>query len=288
MAADLHCHTRHSDGSATVEEVILFAKGNGISTLAITDHDTVSGWEEAAWYGERYGVTVIPGIELSGYDNKREQKAHILCYFCPQPERLAELCGRIAKDRRQATEQMIQTLLECYPITKEMIVRRAGEGRSIYKQHILHTLMDAGYTKEIFGSLYQKLFDHQEGLAHIEIPYPDVYQVLETIREAGGVAVMAHPGECKKEGLLEELAASGLLDGVEIWHPKNSLEKRPGFQATAQQYGLIMTGGTDFHGMYSSHCDPVGSYTTPEDQLRALYRRKEEKGPFSPRKRNRT
>ena len=73
--------------------------------------------------------------------------------------------------------------------------------------------MDAGYTKEIFGSLYQTLFDHQEGLAHIEIPYPDVYQVLETIGESGGVAVMAHPGECKKEGLLEELAASGLLDG---------------------------------------------------------------------------
>ena len=88
---------------------------------------------------------------------------------------------------------------------------------------------------------------------------------------------MAHPGECKKEGLLEELAASGLLDGVEIWHPKNSPEKRPEFQAIARQHGLIMTGGTDFHGMYSSRCDPVGSYTTPEDQLQALYRRKEEK-----------
>ena len=74
MAADLHCHTRHSDGSATVEEVILFAKGNGVSTLAITDHDTVSGWEEAARYGERYGMTVIPGIELSGTITNGDKK----------------------------------------------------------------------------------------------------------------------------------------------------------------------------------------------------------------------
>ena len=81
MAADLHCHTRHSDGSATVEEVILFAKGNGVSTLAITDHDTVSGWEEAARYGERYGMTVIPGIELSGYDYKRGQKSPYFVLF---------------------------------------------------------------------------------------------------------------------------------------------------------------------------------------------------------------
>ncbi len=276
MPADLHCHTRYSDGSVTVEELIALAKINHVPTVAVTDHDTVSGWQEAKEFGEQYGVTVIPGVELSGYDSKREQKAHILCYFCPRPEGLAWIFDEVAENRRTATEQMIQTVLQRYPIPREMIVQRAGgEGRSIYKQHILHALLDAGYTKQIFSELYRELFDYQEGLAHIEIVYPDVYDVLKSVRETGGIAVLAHPGECKKEGLLEELAPTGLLDGVEIWHPKNPEDKRAEYQRIARQYGLFQTGGTDFHGMYSARYGSVGTYITPDDQLQALYACKE-------------
>lgn len=279
MPADLHCHTRHSDGSVTIGELIALAKINHVPAVAVTDHDTVDGWQEAQEFGEQYGVTVIPGVELSGYDYKRGQKAHILCYFCPDPQGLSWIFREVAENRRTATDQMIETVLQRYPIPREMIVRRAGgEGRSIYKQHILHALMDAGYTKQIFGDLYRELFDYQEGLAHMEIVYPDVYDVLKSVRETGGITVLAHPGESKKDGLLEELVLTGLLDGVEVWHPKNPEAKRPGYQATAVQYGLIQTGGTDFHGMYSARYGSVGTCVTPDDQLQALYACKEKYG----------
>lgn len=276
MPADLHCHTRYSDGAVTVEELVALAKINQVPAIALTDHDTVAGWEEAEQFGRQYGVTVIPGVELSGYDGKRKQKAHILCYFCPHPEGLQWIFDEVAENRRIATDEMIQLALQRYPIPREMIVRRAGgEGRSIYKQHILHALSDAGYTKQLFGELYRELFDYETGLAHREIPYPDVYDVLKSVRETGGVAVFAHPGEYKKEGLLEELAASGLIDGVEVWHPKNPERKRPDYQRVAQQYGLFQTGGTDFHGMYSARYGSVGSFVTPDSQLARLMQCKE-------------
>ncbi len=274
MAADLHCHTKMSDGSVGIDELVLLAKNRGIATIAVTDHDTFAGATRAKVFGVRHGVEVIPGAEFSTFDSERGRKAHILCYCCENPNRLEGVCKRTNDNRRKAAAIMMQKVMRLYPIHPELIVRRAQGSTNIFKQHIMHALIEAGYTDEFFGPLFQKLFHSKTGLAYSPVEYPDVHDVIRQIHEAGGLAVMAHPGEYQGMDLLEELASHGEIDGVEVWHPRNLEEDIPAYQGIAEQYGLIMTGGTDFHGMYSSAPRPVGSFTTPEDQLELLKKKK--------------
>lgn len=274
MAADLHCHTKMSDGSVGIDELILLAKNKGLNKIAVTDHDTFAGSVRAKVFGDRHGVEVIPGIEFSTYDYARNRKAHILCYYCNHPDRLQGICKKTGENRKHAAAIMIQKVMRFYPISPEFVVRRAQGSTNIYKQHIMHALIDAGYADEFFGSVFQKLFHPKTGLAYSSVEYPDVHEVIAQIHGAGGVAVMAHPGEYNGMELLEELASHGEIDGVEVWHPRNLEEKIPSYMEIAEKYHLVMTGGTDFHGMYTSVRRPIGTFTTPDDQLEQLKKRK--------------
>ncbi len=270
MAADLHCHTKMSDGSVSIDEVVLLAKKLGIPTIAVTDHDTFAGSIRARIIGERRGVEVIPGIELSTINSATGRKAHILCYFCKNMDRLEGLCKRTADKRKQAASIMLQKVMKIYPITAEMVVHRAHGSTNVFKQHIMHALIDAGYATHFFGDTYQRLFNSKTGLAFYGVDYPDVHEVIAQIHDAGGIAVLAHPGEYDSYELLEELAANREIEGVEVWHPRNRPGDEEKFITVAKRYGLIMTGGTDFHGMYTSVKKPIGTCVTPDDQLEAL------------------
>lgn len=272
MAADLHCHTRVSDGSDEVEELIDMAVRRGLHALAVTDHDSFAAVQRALAYGEEKGIEVVPGIEVSTIDSKRKRKAHILCYFFEPTEALRHICETTAQRRRQAGERMIEKTMELYPITREMVLRRAQGSTNVYKQHIVHALMDAGYSNTMFGELFTKLFHPKLGLAYARVAYPETVEVLPLLHEAGGVAVLAHPGEYNSYELLEELTGLG-LDGVEVWHPRNREGDEERLSQFAMAHGLIMTGGTDFHGMYTSRNLPLGTCTTPDDQLAALKER---------------
>ena len=274
MAADLHCHTRMSDGSIAIDELVLLAKNKGIGTIAVTDHDTFAGATRAKIFGDRHGVEVIQGIEISAYDNDRGRKVHILGYCCESPDRLEGLCKKIGESRRLATNIMMQKVMRLYPIPAEMVMRRAQGCTNIYKQHIMHALIDAGYTTEMFGSLFQKLFNPRGGLAYCPIEYPDVHDVIKQIHGAGGLAVMAHPGNYDGHDLMLELADTGEIDGIEVWHPVHKKEDIPQYVALARLKGLLMTGGSDFHGMYTSHPCALGAFLTPDEQLIELKKRK--------------
>jgi hypothetical protein len=274
VAADLHCHTKMSDGSVSIDELILLAKKRGISTLAVTDHDTFAGTTRAKVFGSRHGVEVLSGIEISAYDNERGNKAHILGYCCECPDRLEGLCRKIGNSRRRSANIMLQKVMRIYPIPAEMVLRRAQGSTNVFKQHIMHALVDAGYTTEIFGPLFEKLFAPRGGLAYCPVAYPDVHDVIRRIHEAGGLAVMAHPGEYNGHDLMCELAEKGEIDGIEVWHPSSREEFVPQYIALARQHDLLMTGGTDFHGMYTKDCHPLGSFLTPDDQLEELKKRK--------------
>ncbi|WP_101697673.1 PHP domain-containing protein [Clostridium minihomine] len=274
MAADLHCHTRMSDGSIAIDELVLLAKNKGIGTIAVTDHDTFAGATRAKIFGDRHGVEVIQGIEISAYDNDRDRKVHILGYCCESPDRLEGLCKKIGESRRMAANIMMQKVMRLYPIPAEMVMRRAQGCTNIYKQHIMHALIDAGYTTEMFGSLFQKLFNPRGGLAYCPIEYPDVHDVIKQIHGAGGLAVMAHPGQYDGHDLMMELADSGEIDGIEVWHPVHKKEDIPQYVALARLKGLLMTGGSDFHGMYTSHPCALGAFLTPDEQLSELKKRK--------------
>lgn len=273
MAADLHCHTKISDGSTGIEELVELAKNKNIKTIAVTDHDTFAGVTRAQVHARKYGIEVIHGAEISAFDNKRGRLVHILCYLCDKPDRLQGVFANIAQSRRDAMNLALHKLMKIYPITPQMVAKRAMGSTTVFKSHIMQALMDAGYTDRVYGDLYTKLFNWRVGIVKTKIEYPDVYDILTLIHQAGGVAVMAHPGVYDSIDLLPELAEKG-LDGVECWYPRAKEGETDKIIAIADRYNLIKTGGTDFHGCNSNMVNPLGTCTTPDDQLQRLKNKK--------------
>lgn len=252
-----------------IEELVAVAKRRGLSAISVTDHDTAAGSTRAVIIGRRLQVRVIHGVEFSAIDSKRGRKAHLLCYLCDTPDRLEGLCRRTNESRKKAAMEMVRKVMRYYPITAELIVKCATGSTNIYKQHIMHALMDAGYADAIFGELYQKLFAPEHGLALVEPEFPDVREVLPLIHSAGGVAVLAHPARYQSDELLEELTGLG-LDGVEVWCPSHDEADVEKYAAFAREHGLLATGGSNFHGMYAAAARPLGSVSAPDDAVDVL------------------
>lgn len=269
MAGDLHCHTRISDGSMGIEELIAISKRRGLTAISVTDHDTTAGATRAVIIGKRQQLNVIHGVELSARDPQRDNRLlRILCYQCDVPDRLEGLCRRTGEGRRKAATEMIRKVMRYYPITPDLIVRCATGSTNVFPQHIMHALMDAGYADSIFGELYQKLFSPEQGTALVEPEYPDMREVVELIHSAGGIAVLAKPVGTG-EDILQELVSLG-LDGLEAVYPGCSEEDTARLTDYARERGLLVTGGSDFHGMYSAPARPVGSTTISDEDVQAL------------------
>lgn len=272
MKADLHCHTTLSDGSLGIEEVIAQARRNNIDYLAITDHDSLSSISRAVVLGNRYGINVIPAVEISCFDNERNSKAHVLCYKPKKPDRLEGLCLRTCEARKQRGKKMALKVLEKYPISLENIVRYSTGSKAIFKCHIMHALMDYGYTTDLYGDVYEELFNINTGLCAEEVAgetreNPEIHFALELIHSAGGIAVLAHPRVYDNFDLLEELAAAGKIDGVEVWHQSLKEGDEERLLAIAEKYNLITTGGSDFHGFYNHYPISIGYNLTPQESL---------------------
>ncbi len=270
MKADLHCHTKLSDGTLGIDDIIILAKNSGVTTLAITDHDSLAGTVRATMIGERHGITVIPAVEFSATDSKRSSKVHILCYLPDKPERLEGLCKSNSDKRKRAARIMVAKVANKFPVTPELIMKCATGSTNIYKQHIMQALMECGYTTTIFGDLYNMLFKKESRInVLMESTYPEPAEIIEAIHEAGGIAVLAHPGFYDNFELLEELIPLG-LDGVEVWHPENTPEQQEMLIATAKKHDLLMTGGSDFHGAYNAYPIKLGEYGPDEEQVAKL------------------
>jgi len=271
LSADLHCHTRLSDGSLGIEDLILLAQRSGITTIAITDHDCLAGTVRGKIIGERHNVDVIPGVELSAFDTEHDKRVHILCYLAENPDRLEGLCKRTSLARRKASQLMMVKASQRYPIASDLVIKCAAGSTNIYKQHIMHALVECGYATSIFCPLYQELFSEEsENNILIKINYPEPKEIIEAIHEAGGIAVLAHPGMYDNFELLEtELLEMG-IDGVEVWHPKNDDKQRERLIAFAKKNKLLMTGGSDFHGFYNEVPTKIGDCTMPQEEFEAF------------------
>ena len=270
MKADLHCHTTISDGSLGISDVIRQADRNEVRCLAITDHDSLASLSRSAVLGKRYNVNVIPAVEFSAFDSERKKKVHILCYMPAKPDRLEGLCLRTSTGRMELGKRMAVKVLDKYPITLESILRYSAGSKAIYKCHIMHALMDYGYTTELYGDVYDSIFDVNDGICADEVAseanfYPDVHFVTTLIRASGGISVMAHPKVYDSTALLEELASKHEIDGVEVWHPDHTAEDVARLAAFAAAHRLLTTGGSDFHGMYSRTARPLGNSDVPEN-----------------------
>lgn len=272
MKGDLHVHTTLSDGSLGMEEVIAQAKRIGLDFISITDHDTMSSVSRAKVLGERYGVQTIPGVELTAWDKTRNRKVHILCYAPQKPDRLEGICRRCSEIRQSCAKETVENVLKLFPITAEDITKHLSGSKSIYKQHILHALIEYGYSTHFYGKLNDELFNEQTGSCIVEREYPDVNYVLELIHSARGAAVLAHPMVYDSVDLIDDLASNGKLDGIEVYHYSADEEQQAMLLAKANEYDLIVTGGSDFHGLYNMRPTHLGMYTTDKDNIDRILR----------------
>ena len=270
MSGDLHCHTRLSDGSLGIEDLIVFAKKKGIETIAITDHDCLAGTVRGKVIGARHGIQVIPGVELSSTFEKYNKNLHILCYLPESPDMLEGLCKRNSLARKKASHFMMLQTAKRYPITTEFIIKCATGSTNLYKKHIMQALIECGYTNSFNGDLYKELFTPESENNILVVPkYDSVQNVIDEIHTAGGIAVLAHPVASGCIDYINEIIEMG-IDGIEVFHPSADDEQQAMLKKVAASHKVLMTGGSDFHGMYNQYNVSLGDYNTPDDCLHAL------------------
>ncbi|EHQ89963.1 PHP domain-containing protein [Desulfosporosinus youngiae] len=270
---DLHVHTKISDNSLSTKEVIRLAKEKGLTHIAITDHDTTIGLPEAINLGREIGIGIVPGIELSAYDFRRNKRVHILgLYIEPGHPALDRLCTPLLQSRNQTSQEMVQRISSAgYDISWEDVQHYRG-GTGVFKQHIMHALLDKGYCESIYCDLYKTLFQRgnppeSRGIAYIPLVYLDVRAAILAVRKAGGVPVLAHPGQFANFEGIDEWVELG-LEGIEVFHPTHNQDHRQISLEFAQKHKLVITGGSDFHGFYGEKPVELGC---PELEVKCLY-----------------
>ena len=272
MPGDLHTHTTFSDGSTPIARLSEMAARAGLNALAISDHDTTKSILYAQAHPRKDGVELIPAAELSAYDYARRRKVHLLAYWpdlCPE---LEAHCARLAEKRNAACLQSARELEAIYPqFRAEHALEHAQESGVLFKSGIMQELRELGFTDSLYGPLYKSLFGtNPPGRVHHPVRYDTVDTVLETLRACRAVVVFAHPSVYKSMELVRELAAAGRIDGIEVDHPRNTEADKAECRALCRQYGLIVTGGTDFHGSNTDRPNPVGTGTTADDQIERI------------------
>jgi len=268
--ADLHVHTNLSDGTMTPEEVVDEAIRLGVSTISITDHDTVDGVIAAARYGQNKNLHIIPGIELSAYLAPAE--IHILGYFIDVNNASLQRILKQANEDRRIRIYSIVEKLRGYNVTidPEEIFTLAGKA-SPGRMHIAETIWKHGFCKTIAEAFVRYIGDN--GPAYVPKKTLSPQQAIELIKEAGGVAVLAHPGLMQREQVIEDLVKFG-LKGIEVYYPSHTPQDVKKFLAIAKKYNLIATGGSDFHGERKAET-PIALVTIPgslvSDLRRAIF-----------------
>ena len=242
MKADFHLHTTASDGSMTPTQIVDWAKRTGLEVIAITDHDSVSGIDEAIKRGKEVGVRVIPGIEISSFSNC---EIHILGYNFDykNPAFLQDLAGiqGMRKERNKAILARLNELGLPLSFTPDM----DGVGRL----NMAKEMVERGYVKDV-NEAFEKYLG-PKGKAYQEIKRTTPMDAVKIIKKHGGIASLAHPKKYlldkKLDLLVGGLKAHG-LDGIEVEYPRYTDYDKSEFRQIAKKYGLIITGGSDFHG----------------------------------------
>jgi len=266
MKADLHVHSHFSDGADSVRKVMEKAKGNGVTHLSFVDHDTVAGLEVVKQLGKVYGISIIPGIEISAYDFKRKRKVHILGYdYNPEAVHIQHVCQPVLQKRQEHSLWQISQINKLgYELNESEIMKTASLGKTIYKQHIMRHLTNADFNSREYKELYQMLFKN-DGIASGDIKYANAFEAVEAIVADGGLAVVAHPGQLDSYSIIPELVEAG-LGGIERNHLDHTEKDHEKVEALAKEYDLVMTGGTDYHGSFGATVE-IGALTSPINDL---------------------
>ena len=248
---DLHVHSTASDGSLSPTEVVALAQENGLKALALTDHDTIGGLEEAFRAAAGTDLEVIPGVEFSVLWN-RSGFLHLLGLFIDPADRsLVEVINKIADSRSERNFKIIAKLQDQgVDITMAEVESLSGEGL-ISRAHIAHLLAAKGVVETSRDSWR---YIGKGSPAYVDRFRLDLASACRAIHRAKGLAVIAHPisMEIPEAGLNEFLiqAKADGLDGLEVWCPTHDQAYRDLLAALARKHDLAVTGGSDFHGLY--------------------------------------
>lgn len=267
---DLHTHSTASDGQYAPAELVKLAKARGIEVLALTDHDTIDGVGEAVKAGERLGVRVIRGVELSADDHLN---LHILGYGFPaEPTVLQEMIARLKSGRNERKYKIADFLRSKGIDISLRDVEECAKGGVIGRPHFAEVMVRQGCVKDR-REAFDRYLDTPEFQKHDQRK-PAVEECIRTIKAAGGKTSLAHPyqivfsrdGEQSLEPLVKRLIRYG-LDAMECFYPKHTPEQQAEYLGLAKKYGLRVTGGSDFHGEKNKPDHPLAAWELNVDWL---------------------
>ncbi|KAI4296348.1 hypothetical protein L6164_036314 [Bauhinia variegata] len=265
---ELHSHSKCSDGFLSPSKVVERAHGNGVKVLAMTDHDTLSGIPEALETARKYGIKIIPGVEISTMfspsgDSEAEEPVHILAYYSScGPTRFEDLdkfLANIRDGRFDRAKNMVLKLNNLKLALKwEHVCRIAGKGVAPGRLHVARALVEAGYVENLRQAFSRYLFDG--GPAYSTGSEPMAEEAIEMICNTGGIAVLAHPWALKNPvPIIRRLKEAG-LHGMEVYRSDGKLGA---YSDLADAYGLLKLGGSDYHGRGGHHESELGSVNIP-------------------------
>ncbi|MFF9484320.1 PHP domain-containing protein [Streptomyces sp. NPDC014676] len=272
MRIDLHTHSTASDGTDTPADLVRKAAAAGLDVIALTDHDTTRGHAEAL-SALPAGLTLVPGAELSC--RLDGVSMHMLAYLF-DPEEPALLAERelVRDDRVPRAQGMIAKLNALgVPVTWEQVARIAGDG-SVGRPHVASALVELGVVPTV-NDAFTREWLADGGRAHMEKHETDPFEALRLVKNAGGVAVFAHPAASKRgrtvpDSAIAELAEAG-LDGIEVDHMDHDPETRARLRGLAKELGLLVTGSSDYHG--SRKTCVLGEFMTDPEVYGEITRR---------------
>ncbi|MEX2416583.1 MAG: PHP domain-containing protein [Paenibacillaceae bacterium] len=246
---DLHTHTTASDGVCTPADNVRLALQAGLAAIAITDHDTVSGIDEARLEGGRIGIEVVPGVEISTLD--RGVDVHILGYYINDKDPIFNQRLSQLRDTRNIRNTLILNRLNELGIritlkeVNDHLIQQKSMDQTIGRPHIADVLIARGIVKTVAEAF--ELYLGKGGSAYINPPRISPKLAIDWIREAGGKAVLAHPGLYGDEEIVKDTIQHG-IDGIEAYHSDHNEEQQKHYNELAARHELIVTAGSDFHG----------------------------------------
>ncbi|MCI5194069.1 MAG: PHP domain-containing protein [Candidatus Electrothrix sp. AU1_5] len=276
MCVELHTHSMYSDGTATPAELVQMAADRNLKGFSLTDHDTVEGVQEVLCHGKAIGMPVISGIEVSTMH--RQYSLHILGYGVdPKNEKFLQWLARLQQSRIERNRKIVKKLAAMgISISEQELKQISGCGQT-GRPHIAQLLLDKGYvttTQQAFS-----LYLGRNKPAWCSRSPCSSSEAITVLHQAGGLAVLAHPGIIDKEMkvqplLIQELVERG-LDGLEIFYPTHSSKVKKRLQMLAHKYNLLCTGGSDYHGDHQRRlfAGQTGAICPPDSIMVELLKR---------------
>lgn len=249
MRIDLHTHSSVSDGTERPAEVMAGAAAAGLDVVALTDHDSADGWEEAATAASALGLEFVPGIEISCKSGPIS--VHLLALW-PDPTEpgLAAVLGGTREARIGRALTMVERIAVDFPVTWEDVLRHSDDASTVGRPHIADALVDRGHFPDRTAAFATVLSNSSQ--YYVQYGAPDVVDVIQRLRAQGAVPVFAHPGAHTRgrivpDASLAKLVEAGLV-GLEVDHRDHDEDQRERLGAIADTFGLIRTGSSDYHG----------------------------------------